>query len=47
MDQSGPGSDVPAGIRNGWIQIPLRYVAENLGARVIWHPAGQVVEIAK
>lgn len=47
VDQPGPGLDVPATIRNGRTLVPLRYVAESLGAHVTWHPAGQRVEIVK
>jgi len=47
IGQSGPGLDVPAMIKNGRTMVPIRYVAENLGATVRWNGMTQTVEILK
>ena len=47
VDQLVAGLDVPATIREGRTLVPIRYVAENLGAHVMWHPSARKVDIVK
>ncbi len=47
LDQTGPGLDTPAVIVNGRTLVPIRYVAESLGANVTWFASTQKVEIVK
>jgi len=41
------GMDTPAMILNYRTMVPLRYISENLGARVMWFAATQTIEIIK
>ncbi|MEW9124064.1 MAG: stalk domain-containing protein [Thermotaleaceae bacterium] len=45
VDEMLPGMDVPARMTNGRTLVPLRYVSENLGARVLWIPSEKTIEI--
>ena len=41
------GMDAPATIINFRTLVPLRYVSENLGARVLWFADTRAIEIIK
>lgn len=47
VEQTGPGLDTPATIVSGRTMVPIRYVAESLGANVTWFASTQKVEIVK
>lgn len=47
IDRLSPGLDTPATIVNGRTMVPIRYVAESMGARVTWHPSARRVEIVR
>jgi len=47
LGQTGPGLDTPATIVRGRTLIPVRYVAESLGANVTWFASTQKIEIVK
>jgi hypothetical protein len=47
LDQAGPGLDTPATIVGGRTLVPIRYVAESLGANVTWFASTQKIEIVK
>lgn len=47
IDQTLPGHDTPVAIINGRTMVPLRYLSEIIGARVIWFPTGPKVELVK
>lgn len=47
LDQTGPGLDTPATIVRGRTLVPVRYVAESLGANVTWFAGTQKIEIVK
>ena len=46
IGKTGPGLDTPAIIKGGRTMVPIRYVAEYLGASVKWIGTG-TVEIVK
>ncbi|MDF1618691.1 copper amine oxidase N-terminal domain-containing protein [Petrocella sp. FN5] len=37
--------DVPAGLMNNRTMVPLRFIAENLGLKVIWDEEAQTIEV--
>lgn len=47
IDETISGYGVSAVIRENRTLVPLRYIAEQLGANVIWHPETQEIVIAK
>ncbi|MBQ1502352.1 MAG: copper amine oxidase N-terminal domain-containing protein [Firmicutes bacterium] len=47
IDRIIPGTGAAARIVNSRTFVPVRYVSETLGARVLWQPIGQTVIITK
>ncbi|PKM57959.1 MAG: hypothetical protein CVU98_03490 [Firmicutes bacterium HGW-Firmicutes-3] len=37
--------DVPAGVMNNRTMVPLRFIAENLGLKVVWDEDAQTIEV--
>ncbi|AOY75873.1 stalk domain-containing protein [Clostridium formicaceticum] len=47
VDQIHPELDTPPVIINGRTMVPIRYIAEQLGAYVLWHPDSQQIDIVR
>jgi len=47
IGKTAPGLDTPATIVNGRTLVPIRYVSENLGAKVTWFAEDRRVEIER
>ncbi len=47
IGQTGPGLDVPAQIVDSRTLVPVRYISEQLGAKVNWTALTRTVEIIK
>ncbi|MDR0272328.1 MAG: copper amine oxidase N-terminal domain-containing protein, partial [Clostridiales bacterium] len=45
IGQTAPGMDVPAQIIDGRTMVPVRYIAEALGAFVDWNDATRTITI--
>lgn len=47
IGQTGPGLDVPAQIIESRTMVPIRYVSEQMGAKVNWNGLTRVVEVIR
>lgn len=47
IDQTAPGLDVAATIRNGRTLVPIRYISETFGAKVNWISSTHTIQVFK